>query len=215
MGRYEKSKSFINERGGRVSLLSIGCNRKLGKKIGIFNLPAQKTCPGMTKYCAKVCYAMKAERCYKSAREKRIKNWDSSKSDNFVQSILSEIKKHKLIRVRIHESGDFYSQEYLDKWTEICTQCPDVTFLAYTKTFNLFDFSEKPDNMVIYYSLDSTSPEQPRDNKNQTCMIFEKKKDIPKGYYKCPPVSKNHHNYCGESCNVCWKGKKKVAWTKH
>lgn len=35
--------------------------------------------------------------------------------------------------VRVHDSGDFYSDEYLDAWIEIARSVPDVLFYAYTK----------------------------------------------------------------------------------
>lgn len=35
--------------------------------------------------------------------------------------------------VRVHDSGDFYSDEYLDAWVEIAKEIPDVLFYAYTK----------------------------------------------------------------------------------
>jgi hypothetical protein len=35
--------------------------------------------------------------------------------------------------VRVHDSGDFYSDEYLDGWIEIAREVEDVLFYAYTK----------------------------------------------------------------------------------
>jgi hypothetical protein len=35
---------------------------------------------------------------------------------------------------RIHDSGDFYSPEYADKWKQIIAKNPNINFYAYTKT---------------------------------------------------------------------------------
>lgn len=40
--------------------------------------------------------------------------------------------------VRIHDSGDFFSVEYLQAWVEIARQTPDVLFYAYTKELHMF-----------------------------------------------------------------------------
>lgn len=37
------------------------------------------------------------------------------------------------IAVRIHDSGDFYSDEYLEAWIEVAKRVDDVLFYAYTK----------------------------------------------------------------------------------
>jgi hypothetical protein len=36
--------------------------------------------------------------------------------------------------IRIHDSGDFYSPDYIKKWTEIAKAHPDVKLYAYTKS---------------------------------------------------------------------------------
>lgn len=40
--------------------------------------------------------------------------------------------------VRIHDSGDFYSDEYLEAWLGIAREVPDVLFYAYTKEVSRF-----------------------------------------------------------------------------
>ena len=61
----------------------------------------------------------------------------------------------KFTHVRLHDSGDFYSKEYLFKWYEIARNMPSKTFYAYTKRVKLIKDNElkKPKNMVIIYSL--------------------------------------------------------------
>lgn len=40
--------------------------------------------------------------------------------------------------VRVHDAGDFFSDEYLQAWLEIARQTPDVLFYAYTKEVRRF-----------------------------------------------------------------------------
>jgi hypothetical protein len=40
--------------------------------------------------------------------------------------------------VRIHDSGDFFSVDYLKAWLEIAYRTPDVLFYAYTKDVTMF-----------------------------------------------------------------------------
>jgi hypothetical protein len=198
-------------------MLSVGMNRKLGKNVGVFNLPARKTCPGATSYCGSVCYAMKAERCYKSARESREKNYQASLDPSFSVLMYAELTKFKGSQVRIHESGDFYSQPYLNCWVTIAAAFPAITFLAYTKMYDRLDFSRKPENMIVYASYDpvtaaaiGTAPDGLKE-----CIIVDDASKAPAGWHVCPPVSKNHHNYCGVSCTVCWAGSANAVWIKH
>jgi len=206
-------------------MLSIGANRKLGKDVALFNLPSHKCCPGATPECKKICYAQKAERIYPSARKSRENNYKSSKKDNFVEMIIKELEDNDVKISRIHESGDFYDQKYLNKWIEITRALPKIKFLAFTKSFHL-DFSGFGDNVAIYYSVDSTSNHDaiPKD-RNQAITIGEIN-DLPKGSHFCGPVGKDkkdpkkkdeaHYNYCGDKCKFCWNNRdKNVYWLKH
>lgn len=40
--------------------------------------------------------------------------------------------------VRIHDSGDFFSVDYLNDWLDIARACPHVLFYAYTKEVTMF-----------------------------------------------------------------------------
>ena len=51
-----------------------------------------------------------------------------------------------------HDSGDFYNQEYFNKWCDIAEALPHIIFYAYTKTLNL-DWENKPTNLVITQSF--------------------------------------------------------------
>jgi len=132
-------------------------NSKL-KKDGIisFNIPAGeskdgfKTCP-MAGACKAVCYATQGAYRFKSAISLREYNLHKSQEDSFVRKAVADLKRFRADKVRIHDSGDFYDQEYLNKWIEIASQIPNKIFYAYTKSLHL-DFSAMPENMHIIQS---------------------------------------------------------------
>lgn len=130
-------------------VLSYG-NRKLSKKIAIFNLLAIVTCP-ICADCKDTCYAKKAQNGYPSAWDKRMMlTWLALTNLSLLESLicadLDKIvmgKAHKDVKyVRIHESGDFWNQSYVDMWTRIIAKYPTLRFYFYTKTDSIFDFSK-------------------------------------------------------------------------
>ena len=55
--------------------------------------------------------------------------------------------------VRIHDSGDFFSAEYLATWVRIAHRARDVLFYAYTKEVVMFkDYGAFPPNFRYLYS---------------------------------------------------------------
>ena len=140
-------------------------------KYIIFNLLAVTTCPFRTAHCEASCYALKAERNYPDCKPCRERNLDATKTAGFIPNMIELIeetikrpsyKNGKKIVVRIHESGDFYSQEYFNKWLAIANHFKDnkkLVFVAYTKSINFVH--DIPANMVIRYSVwDDTEPDQ-------------------------------------------------------
>lgn len=57
--------------------------------------------------------------------------------------------------VRIHDSGDFFSAEYLLAWCEVASSVPDVLFYAYTKEVSLVRAlaAKFPVNLRVLFSL--------------------------------------------------------------
>lgn len=146
-----------------------GGNKKLKSndyvRFMIFNLPAKKTCPYATECCKKECYACKAERVYPSVLPSRNRNFEFTKTADFVPAMIRYIeltlaweRKHKnrLVWVRIHESGDFYNREYTKKWLEIMRHFEGesgVVFHIYTKSLPYFEGETLPKNLAFMASV--------------------------------------------------------------
>lgn len=136
-------------------------NRKMKKasdKIFNFDIPAYKsstgqiTCP-YAGTCKNACYAQMGTFTWspvKNAMERRLA---LTKQKDFVSIMVSEIKRRKIMNVRIHASGDFYSLIYLNKWLDIMAQCPETKFYAYTKSIPFIKSVVVPENFTVIYSF--------------------------------------------------------------
>lgn len=92
------------------------------------------------------CFAASDEMVYPSLKRMRWRNFDllqdthrksgiSGVVDLLVKSIAFYEQKKGNIRVfRIHDSGDFFKQWYLDAWIEAAKAMPEILFYAYTKS---------------------------------------------------------------------------------
>lgn len=124
-----------------------------------WNLPTGHTCPFAKECLVKVnresgkfdnrsddyrCYASNAER-FPAVRNHRWTNFDAVRKGERI-----ELPK-KAEAVRIHMSGDFFSQAYFDQWLEICEENSSVEFWAYTKSLNYWvnRLGSIPDNLVL------------------------------------------------------------------
>lgn len=180
--------------------LSFG-NMKTGKGIAIWNLPAIKTCIGSTEECRKKCYACKSERLYPNVLPSRLSNKIEADSSEFINNMIFTIQKASKRKgftglFRIHESGDFYSQEYLDSWKTIAKSFPNIKFLAFTKSWQLDLNANKPNNLNIVYS---TFPDT---------VVFKEGMPIAKALKTVNPADLNDSTFlCPGSCkdcNLCW-----------
>lgn len=146
-------------------------------KFLIWSIPPQTTCPYATEHCKASCYAMKAWKAYPNVRKAWTENYNETlkhkTDDNFVSNMVNAItaelnrpsfKRAKEIIVRIHESGDFYSQAYANAWRLIASRFMEderIHFMAYTKSVSYFMDGRTPSNMTVRFSLwDDTKPSQ-------------------------------------------------------
>lgn len=186
-------------------------NKKLPKSTMIFNIPARTTCPGRTALCSEKCYALKAERMYKQVLPARQSNFNQSRLDTFGLSMHETIQKHKhkIDAVRIHESGDFYNQDYLNKWYTIALNNPGITFYVYTKSFHL-NFTGKPANFVLIASFDSST-------RDIVCLTYESKRKFFDNTFTI--IDRHASASCIQDCtkcSACWTAKgKNITVNQH
>ena len=130
-----------------------------------------------------------------------------------IRSITNRCRRDRVI-VRIHEGGDFYSQEYVDKWLQIIDNFSNdnrVKFVAYTKSFPFFDGISIPSNFALRASLwADTSPEQ---------LALVAKNGWPT-YSAVESFTDNDsftHCRCEDcaTCNFCWQGYQDIRCLIH
>lgn len=134
---------------------SIG-NAKLDEETGIFSLPAGHSCPFALK-CKSIadrvtgymtdgsetefrCFAASGECRSPQARKLRWNNFEMLRyrtapemTDLLIRSIYaSDI--HKVKKMRIHDSGDFFNKDYFGAWLTVAEEFPNIIFYAYTKS---------------------------------------------------------------------------------
>ena len=138
-------------------------NKKIAKMSGAytvnFGIPAYKeasgklTCP-FASDCIKGCYAQAGAYVWSNVKAAFQRRYELTLTDKFVSTVNAELKSRKKIkRVRIHDSGDFYSVSYLYKWIEIMKSNPSIEFYAYTKSVKMLKSFVLPKNFTVIFSL--------------------------------------------------------------
>jgi hypothetical protein len=143
---------------------------KLGKKVYTFSLPAGYTCPGASKCLTKFdrttgkivdgsnqefrCFAASMEAVFTGFRDNNSSNLELLKEagnrENMRDLILASLPAKAQV-VRVHVSGDLFSEEYLLAWIDVAIARPEVSFYAYSKSlrFLVNHLSEIPSNLSI------------------------------------------------------------------
>lgn len=191
-----------------------------------FNTRAIKDCPFASEGCKAVCYATKGNHVFKSVKESRERSHNDSKRDNFSECMIYTIatekqsKRYKdaVMLIRIHESGDFYSVQYLRKWLKVWKAYKNdmsVQFKLYTKSFPFFlmlteEEKELINSMLetsqlsINLSLDDTTTTEQFNNYMEMRKVFPKANT----YYATEDPNKvKHNNVCDcancAKCGIC------------
>lgn len=182
----------------------------------LWELPSRITCPYSTPLCKRKCFARNSER-FPQNKQSRVNNYEQSLLDTFETTAIEAITHFihleknigKSIIVRLHTSGDFYSQHYFDKWVRIANhfkETPHILFQAFTKSVRYLEkYDLKEVNIHFVYSVwNDTKAEE---------LAIAKKLDLPlywtkpkeevaeaekQGIYICPKTTNG-------SCKECYQ----------
>ena len=165
-------------------------NAKLKHQL-IFSMPAGKALCG--REC-KGCYAIKFQKLYPNVLPYRQRRYEASLQSDFTSRIIAEILtcKRPITAIRVHESSEFYSQAYIDKWLTIATALPQFTFYAFTKRLADFDFSKLAalPNFVLINSLQHGG------------LNYAPLANLRSNVFTCPATT-GHTVTCGITCKYC------------
>lgn len=152
----------IEEKSDCVLSFSRGNDKLKQLDVVYLSLPAGYTCP-MADICKSManrktgkikdfgtirCYAASAEARYTATRERNWRNFDllrqfKGDTEGMAGVILRSLDYYEtqnppIKMFRIHESGDFFSQEYMDAWIRVAQERPRILFYAYTKSLHFW-----------------------------------------------------------------------------
>jgi len=189
-------------------------SKELGLRVFNFGIPAYKsasgrlTCP-FADECVKFCYAKKGAYIWSNVQPAFEKRYQLSKTDKFIQAMSNEIIKKKPDYIRVHDSGDYYSREYLDKWLKISAIHTDVRFYSYTNCVQMLKNVDLPDNYDIIFS-DSGKQKHLIDQKlDRFTKIFDSYDELmSKGYINASKIDLNATKWFNKNNN-------KVGLIKH
>jgi len=163
----------------------------VNKKVFNFSIPAYKsatgriTCPFADK-CIKFCYAQKGNyKRFPSVRNGMEKKYQLTKQNNFIDLMNEEIKRKKPDFIRVHDSGDYYSPKYLNKWLTIAKDNPKVKFYSYTNSIKFIkDLKYIPNNFDFIFSDSGKQVNLINKSIDRHTKIFNNVKDLIKEGYK-------------------------------
>lgn len=143
---YKDGKILYPVFGWDTPLLQNG-NTKVGKNVYTWStLPTNKEFTAVingveytekgTCVCSCVgCYATKGNYNYSTTIAALLKRTYLARHylDFMVRAIAAQIIADKVVLLRIHASGDFFSAEYVEAWKELVKAFPSCLFWTYTK----------------------------------------------------------------------------------
>jgi len=141
------------------------------KKSGVYGwtLPAHfttlsdgrrfNTCPS-AGVCGAFCYAKYGMYTFKNVKKSHLQKLELVLNNRaeWKRMMLEELsnKKYKGKFIRIHDAGDFFSQDYAEDWIDIARKNKEINFYTYTKEVELFKMklrSSIPQNFIVIYSF--------------------------------------------------------------
>ena len=165
-------------------------SKKLNLRVFNFGIPAYKTksgkitCPFADK-CIKFCYAQKGAYIWSNVSPAFEKRLQATMKNDFIDVMIKEIKKKKAEYVRVHDSGDYYSKEYLLKWFEIAERMPHIKFYSYTNNVNqIKSIKDVPSNYDFIFSDGGKQKRLIDKIKDRHSKVFKSVKELIKAGYK-------------------------------
>ena len=170
-------------------------------EIRVISMPCLITCPFACK-CKFGCYATSGKQGMPNCVRAYLENLDMVRRGDFFPQLRAELEMYRIQAkrkgvtpyVRIHDSGDFVDEEYLDNWLELMRDFPDINFYAYTKCVQWFEDRrykpDFPDNFGFIYSFGGTQDDIISAKYDSHAHVIGKNDTLPLGY-----VDASHSEY--------------------
>ena len=127
--------------------------------------------------CAQLCYARSGTYNFSNVKKAHTRNLESIVDDpqGWKNQLTNELKAKRYQggkSVRIHDSGDFFTEQYFLLWLDIAKENPHVFFYAYTKEVAMVKKHQLPDNFVIIFSMGGTQDHLVDKEKDRHADVF-------------------------------------------
>lgn len=157
-------------------------------EIRTMSLPCIVSCPFAGK-CKKGCYATQRRQAMPNCVMAYNENLDMVLKGTFFEQLRGELIMYQVHArrngvkpcVRLHDSGDFITEEYLDDWLAIMEEFPRIHFYAYTKCVSWIKARRLPQNFEVIFSYGGLEDDKIRDD-DRHAHVVKKKDPIPEGY---------------------------------
>lgn len=190
------------------------------------------TCPGATEECQAICYAARPVAELGPVSLMWLKN---SLSEDVPTELPPDAKL-----VRLHVSGDFTSEQYINGWTDLFTRNPKVRMWVYTRSWRIATLLPALErlralpNVQMFASMDVSTKDFPPVGWRRAWIDGDPRAGVPLNVpahsekavsrnlitydgarsYVCPEET-GHRVNC-EECRYCIDGKKNdVTFLKH
>lgn len=127
--------------------------------------------------CAQLCYARSGTYNFSNVKKAHARNLELIVDDaqGWKNQLTNELKAKRYQggkSVRIHDSGDFFTEQYFLLWLDIAKENPHVFFYAYTKEVAMVKKHHLPDNFVIIFSMGGTQDHLVDKEKDRHADVF-------------------------------------------
>lgn len=191
--------------------LVIQGNTKMGRKVGVFNLPPRRTCCP-SEWCLTgrggnpACYALRNNFLLPSVANAALARLEASKQPDFVGRMVAEIQGNYHY-FRVHASGDFYSAKYVRKWIEIAKAVPKTIFRTTTRRRDLTEVLQELNALPNFIVRESLDPEYPTPTMRLPFAALSSM-GIAEGTFLCT-------NDCVKCKYTCWKQRTSMCFDEH
>jgi len=202
--QLERGNSKTGSSGGRF------------RSVWVWNLPAAATCPGASDWCLGTCYnGDERPDVYNFGQWSENWSWAIHEPDRLAKSIRAQLASAPApSAVRIHSSGDFYSEEYVNFWMAIVRATPSTVYWAYTRSWAVdhlrgsLENLRSMANLQLFASWDATMPDPPDGWRLSWVKSSDSAK--PPSLLRCP--EETHANTTCATCEHCLKPHSRGVW---
>jgi len=155
-----------------------------------FGIPAYKsttgkiTCP-FADECVKYCYARKGTFRWPNTINAYENRFRIARSPDFETIMNAAILVNNPHFIRVHDSGDYFSKKYMDRWFSIMRANPNVKFYSYTNSVLLMKqhINDMPHNFDVIFSTDGKQRDKVDKTKDRHAVIFNTVEELEAAGY--------------------------------